>query len=185
MDGRFFRKLVFNMIVYLQMIDSPENRSKFEILYYSYREIMYQAAFKILRNEYDAEDAVHQAFLKLAEIIDDVDGTLCARTKSFVIIITERKALDILRYNKQHPTFSFDEELGLFVEYEGSNELTLYLTKLPAIYRQVLLLKHYHGYSSAEVAKMLGLSEVNVIKIDQRAKKKLKQFYNEGTKDDI
>lgn len=169
------------MIVYLQIIDSSENQSKFEKLYYAYRDVMYHAAFKILHNEYDAEDAVHQAFLKIAEIIDDVDGTLCPRTKSFTIIITERKALDILRYNKQHPTFSFDEELGLVVEYEGPNELTFNLTRLPAIYRQVLLLKHCHGYSSAETARILGLSEANVIKIDQRAKRKLKLLYTEGT----
>lgn len=168
------------MIIYLQMIDSPEDQSKFEKLYYAYRDVMYQAAYKILHNEYDAEDAVHQAFLKVVEIIDDVDETLCSRTKSFMIIITERKALDILRYNKQHPTFAFDDELGLIVEYEGPNELTFYLSKLPAIYRQVLLLKHYHGYSSAETAKLLDLSEANIIKIDQRAKKKLKLLYTEG-----
>ena len=76
----FYQEGVSFVIIYLQMIDSPGNRSKFEILYYTYRDIMYQAAFKILHNEHDAEDAVHQAFLKLAEIIDNVDGTLCART---------------------------------------------------------------------------------------------------------
>jgi hypothetical protein len=46
------------MIVYLSMIDTPEDRSKFERLYIEYRDIMYHVAFKILQNEHDAEDAV-------------------------------------------------------------------------------------------------------------------------------
>lgn len=165
------------MFIYLQLIDSPENQSKFERLYHAYKHTMYQVAFKILHNTYDAEDAVHQAFLKIAEKIDIVDGNLCNRTKGFVIVITERKALDILNYNKHHPTVSFDDDLGLTIEYNGPNDLVSYMSQLPATYRQVLLLKHYHGYSSKETAKILGLSEANVIKIDQRAKKKLKEIY--------
>lgn len=47
------------MIVYLSMIDSPEDQSKFELLYTEYRNVMYHVAFKILQNEQDAEDAVH------------------------------------------------------------------------------------------------------------------------------
>lgn len=170
-------KRVNEMFIYLQIIDSIEDQTKFENLYYEYKNIMYQVALKILHNKYDAEDAVHQAFLKIAEKIDIIDNKLCARTKSFVIVITERKALDILHYNKQHPILSLDEEPGISIEYSGANDLTLCMTKLPATYRQVLLLKHYHGYSSKETAKILGLSESNVIKIDQRAKKKLRELY--------
>ena len=55
------------MIIYLSMIDTPEDRSKFERLYIEYRDVMYHVAYKILNNEQDAEDAVHQAFVKIAE----------------------------------------------------------------------------------------------------------------------
>lgn len=162
------------MMVYLMMIDSPEDQSKFEKLYLEYRDIMYQVAYSLLRNEFDAEDAVHQAFVKIAEIIDTVDGTICSRTKSFVIIITERKAIDILRYMQRHPTVSLDDiEIGITIEYDGPNALARCMAQLPANYRQVLILKHGHGFSSKETAKILGFSEANVIKIDQRAKKKL------------
>lgn len=46
------------MIVYLSMIETPEDRSKFERLYMEYRDLMYHVAFKILQNEQDAEDTV-------------------------------------------------------------------------------------------------------------------------------
>ena len=50
------------MIVYLQIIETAEERSKFEQLYLEYKGLMFHVAFDILHNEQDAEDAVHQAF---------------------------------------------------------------------------------------------------------------------------
>lgn len=50
------------MISYLQMIETESDRVKFEALYYEYRNLMYAIAFGILRNEHDAECAVHHAF---------------------------------------------------------------------------------------------------------------------------
>ena len=51
------------MIIYFQMIESDEDKSKFEQLYIMYKGLMFHVAMKILKNEFDAEDAVHQAFL--------------------------------------------------------------------------------------------------------------------------
>ena len=55
------------MLIYLQMMDSPEDRSKFERLYLEDRRFMFHVANEILHNEQDAKDAVHQSFLKVAE----------------------------------------------------------------------------------------------------------------------
>lgn len=162
-------------MIYLSMIDSPEDRSKFELLYMEYRDVMYYVAFRILQNEHDAEDAVHQAFLKIAEKIEIVDGTICSRTQGYVMTIAENKAIDIYRYKQKHQTLELKEyDAGIVIEYDGPNMITKCMARLPAKHRQVLLLKHYHGLSSKEVAKKLGLSEANVNKIDQRAKKRLR-----------
>lgn len=53
------------MFLYLAMIDSDADKSKFEILYSEYKNLMYYTANRILRNSSDAEDVVHQAFLKV------------------------------------------------------------------------------------------------------------------------
>ena len=60
------------MLIYLQLIETEEDRSKFETIYLSYRDLMYHAAFGILRNVEDAEDAVHHAFVKIAEHMEKV-----------------------------------------------------------------------------------------------------------------
>ena len=68
------------MIVYLQMIDTSEDRSKFEQLYLEYRGLMFHAANQILHNEQDAEDAVHQAFLSIAQHIQNIDQPISPET---------------------------------------------------------------------------------------------------------
>jgi RNA polymerase sigma-70 factor (ECF subfamily) len=49
------------------------------------------------------------------------------------------------------------------------------IASLPESYRGVLMLKYDNGYSTKEIAQMLGLSEENVKKRIQRARKKLEQ----------
>ena len=43
------------MFVYLMMMDSQEDQSKFENVYLTYRGLMYHVAYKILNNKHDAE----------------------------------------------------------------------------------------------------------------------------------
>lgn len=168
------------MLLYLQIIETAEDRSKFERLYEEYRGLMYHVANEILHNQQDAEDAVHQAFLKIAEIIETVDGAICPRTRSYVVTIVENKAIDMYRRRQRYPHEQLIQEcIGITIEYEGSNVLTQCMAQLPAHYREVLLLKHYHGYSSKETAKIMNLSEANVIKIDQRAKQQLRTLCQE------
>lgn len=169
------------MLFYLQMIDSPEDRSKFELIYDEYRDAMYAVAFSILHNKEDAEDAVHHAFLKLVDNIHKVSEAICPKTKAYVVTIVENRAIDIYRSKKKHPKIPYEQEtVGMTIEYTGSNELASCLAKLSPRYREVLLLKHYHGYTSKEIAKMLGLSNSNVLKIEQRAKAKLETLCREA-----
>lgn len=169
------------MILYLQMIEAPAERSKFEQIYIRYKSMMYAAAFSILRNEQDAEDAVHHAFVKIAENISKISEPECPKTRSYVVTIVENTAINIYRKKKRHPSVSLDEEgPWLAVEYTGSNELARCMAQLPGRYRQVLLLKHHHGYSTKEIAKMLDLTAANVAKIEQRAKEKLEILCKEA-----
>ena len=53
------------MLIYLQVIETEEDKSKFEDIYLEYRGLMYYVAYKRLHHEQDAEDAVHHAFMKI------------------------------------------------------------------------------------------------------------------------
>ncbi|MFR2290204.1 MAG: RNA polymerase sigma factor, partial [Butyricicoccus sp.] len=76
------------MFLYLAMIDLDTNKSKFEILYSEYKNLMYYTANRILRNSSDAEDVVHQAFLKVIEILDTISSPRCHKTRALLVTIT-------------------------------------------------------------------------------------------------
>lgn len=54
--------------MYMSFIDSEDDREKFEIIYHEYRKRMVSVAYSILHNSEDAEDAVHETFIRIAKI---------------------------------------------------------------------------------------------------------------------
>ena len=165
------------MIIYLQMIDAPEDKHKFEVLYTEYRGLMFYIANQILNNKQDAEDAVHTAFVSIAENIQKIDEPICPKTKGYIVTITESKAIDLYRRKQRHPQHPLDEETeGLSVSYDGAYPIARCFARLPASFRHILMLKYRYGYSSREIAKMLNISEANAIKRIQRAKHKLEEL---------
>ena len=84
------------MLIYLQMLGSPEEKSILEQIYLEYRGLMYHVAYEILHNEQDAEDAVHHAFVKIAENIKKITDPVCPKTHSYVVTITPFRGLHLL-----------------------------------------------------------------------------------------
>lgn len=98
------------MFLYLAMIDSDADKSKFEILYSEYKNLMYYTANHILRNSGDAEDVVHQAFLKVIEILDTISSPRCHKTRALLVTITEHKAIDLYREKQRRNVLPLAEE---------------------------------------------------------------------------
>ena len=168
------------MLVYLQMIESEEDRSKFEALYTRYRNLMFSVALKILRDSYDAEDAVHQAFVSVIDHLDKVGEVDCPATRSFVVIITENKAIDLIRSRKHLSGEELVESLcGIEIPLPGDGGLADAMAKLPARYREVLLLRYDSGYSTRELADMMDITESSMQKLIWRAKTALRRQLDE------
>ena len=168
------------MLIYLQMIESPQQQSAFEEIYLAYRRLMFHIANNILNNAVDAEDAVHNAFLAIAEHMKKIDVPVCPKTKGYVVTIVESKAIDIYRKKNRHPHLSLCEDvIGFVVDPAECQGVAQCFARLPAQYRHILLLKYRYGYGNRELAQLLQLSEANVIKRIQRAKEKLAQLCQE------
>ncbi len=161
------------MLICLQTIDTPSDRARFEALYRAYRGLMFHAANAVLRNAQDAEDAVHQAFLKIAERIEVMPDT-GPQARALVVTIAERKAIDLYRAKGRHPTVDLDE-LPLAYDRPLAKDGTLAaaMAALPPRYREVLLLKYYNGYDNGTIANFLDATPENVRQIIFRAKNKL------------
>lgn len=168
------------MLVYIQMLDTPEEKDTFERLYLKYRDLMFYIANQILQNGQDAEDAVHAAFVAVAENMEKISSADCPKTKGYIVTITENKAIDLYRRRKRHPqTLYLEETEGLTISYEGKLAIAGCFAKLPGRYRDILLLRYRYGYTAKEISKVLNITEANAQKRILRAKEKLEQFCKE------
>lgn len=159
------------MLIYLAMIDSPDDQAKFERVYNKYRYLMLHVAYKILQNHHDAEDAVHQAFISIIENIDKISEVNSPKTRSYIVIITERKAIDLLRTIQKRQTLELNEDIaGVEIPFEMDNPIATAIAKLPAQYREVLLLRYHNGFSAKEISSILNISDSGVRKLIGRAK---------------
>ena len=89
-----------SMFIYLAIIDSPEGKLKFEVIYERYKGLMFYTANSVLGDTRDSEDIVHDAFLKIIEIIDEIDDPKSPQTRYLIVTITENKAIDLYRKRK-------------------------------------------------------------------------------------
>ncbi len=165
------------MLIYLQMIDAPDERSKFEKLYELYKGLMFYVANGVLHNEADAEDAVHQAFLSILKIIKKISDIECPKTRSLIVIIVERKAIDILRVRNRTSGVEYDDAAaGIEFPMPGDGALADAISQLSARYREALFLYYVHGYNVKEIAEMFDMKPGAVRKLIWRAKESLKNI---------
>lgn len=170
------------MLAIVMAIEDEKDRYKAERLYLTYRNIMFYAAKRILKDDARSEDALQNAFegiIKNLDVIGEIDSL---RTKSYVIRAAKNSAITL--YRKDRRFVSFDEEFAVS-EIELSQSMDIeddikYLMEaiyqISPIHRDVLILKSLHGYSNREIAAAYRVSENVVRKRMERAKLKLKQI---------
>ena len=82
------------LMIYLQMLDTPEEKIRFEQIYLKYRDTMFHVADSILHNEQDAEDAVHNAFLRIIKKFSRFQNTP-AKDLAPQVVVTYRAAMEM------------------------------------------------------------------------------------------
>ena len=88
---------------YLSLIASEEGKCRFEEIYYTYRRQMFALANSILRNEHDAEDAVHDVFYAVASSHMDVITHKLTPEANYSGI---RRLIAVSTARRGHSTFS-------------------------------------------------------------------------------
>lgn len=182
----------YTLTTLMDLIDNPEEKRKFEQLFISYQQTMYHTAYKILKNQHDAEDAVQQAFIRVIDHLSDVDENDVGKTRSYLAIIARNMALDVYRKKKREMTHtvSYDEH-ELFIEDPAGQDfedveieedhgleeaLARALKQLPIQFADVIRLTYVHGLSSEKVGELLNISSDNVRQRLVRGRKKLAEL---------
>lgn len=164
---------------YLSIIDTNEQKSKFEQIYHQYRNLMFYIANQILHDESLAEDAVQDAFLKIIENLSKIDEVDCHKTKSYIVIIVRNHSINLYHQRKRKQNIPlFEVEHTLFGEdtppdFDELGDLSKAVLQLPVTDRDLITLKYVHEFTNPEIAQALGLKEATVRKRLERAKQKI------------
>lgn len=151
------------MLVYLALIEDEKDKPKFEELYRSFKPLMFFIANRILNNPMDAEDAVHEACIALAENFSKIPKNNTHKTRAYFVTVVERKAIDLYRRKQAHPTVSLDGDIpDALLPAPGEGAAARAMSRIPAKYRELLYLKHVCGFKSKEIAKIMGMTDTMV-----------------------
>ncbi|WP_369048727.1 RNA polymerase sigma factor [Tenacibaculum sp. UWU-22] len=149
-------------------------------LYKAYFKAMYNTAFRILKEEFEAEDIVQESFLTAFTKLDTYreEVTFGAWLKRIVI----NKSLTQLKKNNRYKEVKMEVVLSQEIEETTIEYSKLEvkkvldcINKLKDNYRLVITLHLIEGYDYEEIAQIMNYSNENVRTTISRAKKKIKQ----------
>lgn len=156
--------MVTTLSFYISLAETAEDKSLIERLYNGYERYMYSVAFSVLHNEQDAEDTVHEAFLRIIKNLGEYDFSADAQTKTLLGVITRNIAIDRYRHKKKHESGNVElnentigSQLPDTSELSNS-ELKEILDSLPYELKEVILLRYVAGYTLKETAELLGVT---------------------------
>lgn len=168
------------LILYLSFVDDEKDKTRFEQLYYTYRKRMLSAAFAILADKQEAEDVVHETFIKIAKNISSISEVESQKTLSYVLKATKNTAINLNNKNKKRKNESdfievsdisdddFFEKLDIENRY---NFVVSEIMKLDEKYKDVLFYRFVCDMKSGKIADVLGRKESTVKQQLVRGKK--------------
>ena len=162
-----------------------DNKRPAETVWELASSLMYREAYKILREQYEAEDAVMDAMCRIIKNEEKFRGLECNEIRALAVIYVRNTAIDIYQ-RKQNQPYPIDEDNSpeqrdefslspedIVVSNEGAEALYKAVCALPDAMRDVLLLKYHYEYTNSEIADVLGLVNGTVRTRISRARKML------------
>lgn len=148
-----------------------------EAAFETYWDKLYRVALIMLKNKYDAEDAVQDTFVKY--MMKAPVFTEREHEKAWVLKVCMNICKNKLRFHNLHPTISFDS-VEISGEKQEDEVLIACLMKLPDKYKETILLYYIEGYKCMEIGKVLKVTESTVKKRLERGRNLLKKELGEA-----
>lgn len=172
----------------------PLGPDAFDEIYGRYKEPVYRLACALSDNIRDSEDLFQETWLRVAR--SGRDEARAGDTKSWLFTITANLHRDALRRKKIRRLFFLERAKAMTDEaadadagwdaagfssrdIAAQSDLRLCLGRavaaLPALQREVFVLKDVEGYKHSEIGRMLGIPEPTVRTLLHRAVKSLQK----------
>ena len=157
---------------------------RFEQVVLPHLDAAYNLARWLTRDDHDAEDLAHEAYLRAFKSFDSFHG---GDSRAWLLTIVRNTCFTWLKHNRAHElTTTFDEDLHSMGQEETNPEKLLLqnadsqllreaLESLPVEYREVMILRELEELSYKEIAMIAGIPLGTVMSRLARARKRLQQ----------
>lgn len=171
-------------MLFLLMVETPEERDKLEVLFYKYEGLLFSIAYDIVKHEKDAEDVVQDTFMKAALNIKKIGDVDSPATKSYLATISQNLAIDVTRERERHAEIEylevFEDAVYENTEFELLKSvdkmlLSKCMNQLSIRHKNYIVMKYLHGMENKQLANMLDLSMDGVRQLDKRARDSLRK----------
>lgn len=157
----------------------------FERIFREQYDFVHRTAERITGNAQDAEDVLQTLFLRL--LGRELCGDVQVNPRGYLYRATVNIALDVLRARKRRAASDDSAELeepSLRSVSRGEEEVLARLRDALADLNpkaaEILILRHVHGYSDAEIAKLLrtsrGTIAVSLVRTRARLRKSIRGY---------
>ncbi len=193
------------MISILMAIDDIEDENEREIvssLYSKYSSKVKAIAYKIMRNNQDAEDALGNTFIKIIKYRNKFIGIDEDEIKRLIVIYTRSTCFDMLDKRDKFEFISLSMEKenndregfisetasdvnveNDFIMKEMVKIVTEKIQALPMPAKDIMLMKYYFNMQNTEIADIIGMNVSTVGTIIQRntirIKKEMEAYKND------
>lgn len=134
-------------------------------------------AYMYLHSMEEAEDVLQETMIKYLDSPRRFNGE--EHEKAWLLHVAANLAKNRLAFGKRHPSDELDETLAA----EHREDLSFVweaVKSLPVKYREAIHLFYYEGFSTAQVAKILGKNESTVRSLLKRGREQLKSVLKEA-----
>ena len=151
----------------LALVETQEQKSLFEDIYYKYRKQMFAVSRRILADDGLAEDALQNAFLGFAKQMNKVQAFSEDETKAYVLAVAKNAAIKVAKDEQKitENQISFEQIEATI----GSNNMELHvinrdvftiflsiISELPSAYRDLLMFRYVHDMKFSDIAAATG-----------------------------
>ena len=142
----------------------------------AYGNCILRLAYSYLHNMSDAEDILQDTLIQYIKTAPQLIGA--AYEKAWLMKVAANLSKNKIRYNQVRRADELDETLAA-KERKDLQFVWEAVRQLPDHYREVIHLFHYEGYSTAQIAQLLGRKEATVRSDLRRGRMQLRDILKE------
>ena len=148
-------------------------------VYNKYVDTVYRICYMLLKNEDESHDVCQNVFLKLIDCKKEFNSY--EHIKAWLIVTAQNECKNILKHWWHSKRVDIDSIKDMpYSDNDDNSDVKQKLMSLPDKYRLPLYLHYYEGYSTQEIADMLGIKPSTLRTQLVTARNKLKLMLEEG-----